>query len=523
MSMRGKAALALGTVCVTVGALELAARLAMPARGPVLLREGYYENPLPLITGPIGDGSAHVPAGERLPEAKRPGELRVFVLGESSVWGAPLDTAAAMPAMLLDDLRARSPGRAITVVNMGRPGSISANVYYYLLFIRRYSPDVVVFYMGMNDSDSLGGEQCLLAARPALHAAWRPLVERSWLLWTLRTFGPTAVWSFTRRWTYELEERDCAVPPFPRWTRLLVETARRSGAKVVIATPVQNVAEEIGPQDQDPSAGIPEPSSMSPGFRKLIACELTEGCDFSAALEAAFIARHAARKAGRTDDPKRKELEDRFLAGMTAERRERAMAGRYISFCALEVEDKARAWREAAAVPGAEVVDFHRILAGLSPRGVLSERWFSDSLRLRPEGYLLLARLIGGRIAFVLDGTPERPVAPPSRADAARYLEETRASGARNVLEQFHYGRYMSLVPGLKIAATAHSPRECARKGFCGEVEWARLSLGWLRREAGLPHGLPPPLAAKLTGFSPLRSRIDESRSRIVLDDGRRP
>jgi hypothetical protein len=522
MSMRKKAALALGTVCVTVAALELAARLYMPLRGPVLLREGYYENPLPLITGPIGDGSARTPAGERLPEAKAPGELRVFVLGESSVWGAPLDTAAAMPAMLLDDLRARAPGRRFTVVNMGRPGSISANVYYYLLFIRRYSPDFVVFYMGMNDSDSLGGEQCLLAAHPAAHAAWRPLVERSWLLWTARAFGPTAVWAVTGKWRSELEGRDCAKPPFPAWTRLLVETARKAGAKAVIATPVQNVAEEIGPQDLDPAA-LPAPSTLAPAYRRLLACELSDGCDFSAALEAAFVARHAARKAGRTDDPKRRELEERFLAGMAPERRDAAMRGRYISFCALEVEDKARAWREAADAGGAEVVEFHRVLTGLSPRGLLSEKWFSDSLRLRPEGYLLLARLIGSRIAFVLDGVPERPASVPRPGDAAGYVEAARASGVHNVLEQFRYGRYMSLVPGLKAAATAYSPRACARKGFCDEIEWDRLALGWLRREAGLPHGLRPPLAARLPGFSPLNSRLDETHSRILADAGTRP
>lgn len=512
MAMRKKAALALGTVCVTVAALELSARLFAPPRGPVLLREGYYENPLPLITGPIGSGSSHTPDGERLPEAKSPGETRIFVLGESSVWGAPLDTSAAMPAMLLDRLRERSPGRKITVVNMGRPGSISANVYYYLLFIRRYSPDYIVFYMGMNDSDSLGGEQCLLATHPVAHAAWRALAERSWLLWNLRTYGPTAVWARTRRWAYELEGRDCAAPPFPSWTRLLVETARRTGAKVVIATPVQNVAEEIGPQDQDSSRGIPELSAMDPGFKKLVACQLVEGCDFSAALEAAFVARHAARKAGKHDDPKRKGLEARVLAGMEPERRERAMAGEYLSFCALDVEDKARAWRRAAEGAGAEVVDFDRILAASSPRGLLSERWFSDSLRLRPEGYLLLARLIGDRIVSVRDGVPEPPVELPRPKDAAKYLEATNASGVRNVLEQFHYGRYMSLVPGLKTATTAFTPEQCARKGFCDEIEWARLALGWMRKEVGLPHGLRPPLAAKLEGFSPLRSRLDGDR-----------
>ena len=516
--MRMKAALALGTVLVTLGALELAARLAMPSRGPVLVREGYYANPLPLTTGPIGSGSAHAPSGERLPEAKRPGEVRVFVLGESSVWGAPLDPDAAMPAMLLDDLRLRSPSRTFTVVNMGRPGSISANVYYYLLFIRRYSPDLVVFYMGMNDSDSIGGEQCLLATRPAAHSLWRALAERSWLLWTLRTFGPTKVWALTRRWTYQLPDRDCAQPPFPSWTRLLVETARKAGARVVIATPVQNVAEELGPQDLDPSKAIPELSAMDEGYKRLVACQLTEGCDFSARLLAAFAARHAARKAGRVDDEGRKALEERALARLDPERRGRAMAAGYLSFCELEVEDKARAWRQAADAAGAEVVDFHRILAGLSPHGVLSERWFADSLRLKPEGYLLLARLVGGRIAFLLDGTPESPVAPPRPAETAAYLARTRASGAHNVLEQFHYGRYISLVPGLKAAALLPAA-DCARRGFCGDIEWARLSLAWMREQTGLPHGLAPALAPKLRGFSPLRSAVDE-RNEIIPDAG---
>lgn len=505
MDLGKKAALALGTVCVTLAALELAARVFEPPRGPVLLREGYYENPLPLITGPLGDGSSDAPAGERLPEAKAPGEVRVFVLGESSVWGAPLDTAAAMPAMLLDHLRSKSPGRRITVVNMGRPGSISANVYYYLLFIRRYSPDFIVFYMGMNDSETLGGEQCLLATRPALHAAWRPLAERSRLLWTLRAYGPGAVWRTTGRWRYEREESDCPVEPFPHWARLLVRTSRASGARVVIATPVQNAAAEFNPPDFDGSKGVPELSGLDAGYRKLLACRLSPGCDFSAALDAAFAARHDARKAGRYDDPARRGLEARFLERMPPARREEAMAGRSLSFSALEVEAKARAWREAADAEGAELVEFHRILTGLSPRGILSERWFADSLRLTPEGYLLLARAVGGRLVSVMDGAPEAPLAVPRAGDTARYLAETRASGVRNAAEQFRYARYLTAAPGLLFAVAAFPPRACAEKGFCGEVEWARLALGWLRRQAGLPHGLPPGSAAGLEGFSPLK------------------
>ncbi|MBM4386840.1 MAG: hypothetical protein FJ088_03820, partial [Deltaproteobacteria bacterium] len=139
-----KSVLALMSFLVTFAALEIASRLYVPTHAPVLLRDGIYVNALPLVTGLVASNFIEKPKGERIPMDKPEGEIRVFVFGESSIQGLPLDAHASAPTMLHDLLKEAAPELNIKVINMGRTSSISANVFYYLLAARLYDPDFII-------------------------------------------------------------------------------------------------------------------------------------------------------------------------------------------------------------------------------------------------------------------------------------------------------------------------------------------------------------------------------------------
>ena len=493
-----KLLLAVTTLALVLFVLETGARLLMPGRAPVLKRDSYYENPLPLITGPIS--TDYIPEGERLREDKEPNELRVFVFGESSVWGSPLDPYAAMPAMLYDQLQEALPDRKVTVVSMGRPGSVSANIYYYLLFARRFEPDFNVFYMGSNDGPKMPGEQCMLATRPSLHALWRALVSRSWLLWSVRSLLPTFLWRLSSQKVVD-EDWDCATPSFHDWTKLLVRVSLDMGAKVVVATPVRNAAWEfeLKPNVADP-AGTISLDDKPPGYRELLRCELDPACDYELALKKAQQERGFV---GPSPDVTLEEL-----------RRQLHHTGRASSFHIFEVDYKALAWQRATGQPDVELIPFHRHLEQVSPHGVLSA-YFADQMRLLPRGYYFLANHIAERILATLQGRAPAPVPPPEEADVARYIAETRASGTRNAEEQILFGEYLTSVPGLRFAVESFPPGTCEERKLCGKIEWSALTLGWLRLQVGLPHGLSPELAELLDGFSPLTHTYDDTRGNV--------
>jgi hypothetical protein len=460
--------------------LEVVARLAMPGCAPVRVRDGYFQNPLPLITGaPL---SSFIPDGERLAEEKGPGELRVAVLGESSVAGAPLDVHAALPAMLYDQLVAALPDRAVTVVNMGRPGSVSANVYYYLLFLRRFAPDVIVFYMGMNDSVTMGGEQCVLVRHSAGHAVWRWFVERSWLLWTVRTWGPQMVWSVGGG-SNEAATEGCEIWPFPQWTDLLVATARAMGAEVVIATPVANAAgvfeaSDGGPRDRPATAA--ELDALPAVQRELLTCELTPGCDFPAVLRRAL-----------EDEPGGSDLEPLWESGWVGFQVELALRG--------------RVWERAARRHGAQYIPFHDLLAAQAPHLTLTHPYLADALRLRPATYYWLAGLIRARIVSLVQGGAPADVPFPDAAAVAPYLLATEQTGVANAFYQLQRRAWLTAVPGLEFAVASFADGPHANPTRAAELRWARLTLAWMQRSVGVEPALPPDLAAELDGFDPLR------------------
>ena len=179
----------------------------------------------------------------------------------------------------------------------------------------------------------------------------------------------------------------------------------------------------------------------------------------------------------------------------------------------LTVGYRALAWKEAAEKHGADFIDFGRALEAASPHGILAERFFADRQHLLPLGYLYLARLVAAPIGASLGGAPAGEVAAPAEDEVLPYLDAVWASPVEVALEQVARGWYVTGVPGLLYAVKAFPPERCARKrpAFCAQIELAAVTLGWLRKRAGLDPGVSPDLLIRVESFEVMKA-LEELR-----------
>jgi lysophospholipase L1-like esterase len=124
---------------------------------------GWTYNPGFTLEDPELDLSLHVNRhglrGEEFPADKPPGELRVICLGGSTTAGEEVDDDETYPARLQALLRARFPERAVRVINAGVPSySLEQSLDHYALRLRRFEPDFVSVYHGINDLFEYGHE-----------------------------------------------------------------------------------------------------------------------------------------------------------------------------------------------------------------------------------------------------------------------------------------------------------------------------------------------------------------------------
>lgn len=77
--------------------------------------------------------------------------FRIFVLGESSVYGIPYNPEYSFASFLEQRLAAALPDRTVEVVNCGVPAIASWHIRRIALEIMAYDPDVVLVYAGHND------------------------------------------------------------------------------------------------------------------------------------------------------------------------------------------------------------------------------------------------------------------------------------------------------------------------------------------------------------------------------------
>ncbi|MCB2226147.1 MAG: SGNH/GDSL hydrolase family protein [Desulfarculaceae bacterium] len=90
---------------------------------------------------------------EKLTLHKQPGEIRLAFTGASATFGIGCRKPEwSVPSRFQAELRRRHPGRDIKVINACVRGYNSFQQFtYYLLYVRSFSPDVVISVVGSND------------------------------------------------------------------------------------------------------------------------------------------------------------------------------------------------------------------------------------------------------------------------------------------------------------------------------------------------------------------------------------
>jgi len=99
------------------------------------------------------------PLNTRIAAKKKPGTVRIVVLGESAAQGVPVP-AFGFAAQLRAQLRARYPGRDFEVINTGIVAINSHVVYQVARELAGYSPDLFIVYMGNNEVVGPYGPGC---------------------------------------------------------------------------------------------------------------------------------------------------------------------------------------------------------------------------------------------------------------------------------------------------------------------------------------------------------------------------
>jgi lysophospholipase L1-like esterase len=110
-----------------------------------------------------------VAAQEKLADAKAPGEKRVFVFGESTIYGVPYGPNNSTACWLQALLKELLPGENIRVINFGGPGQGSYHLLDALQKTVAYEPDAIVMCVGHNEF--LAGPLSL-ATSGAAHRWW---------------------------------------------------------------------------------------------------------------------------------------------------------------------------------------------------------------------------------------------------------------------------------------------------------------------------------------------------------------
>ena len=89
---------------------------------------------------------------QTIPLAREAGEFRVLFLGGSSVVGHGLEVEESFPVQAAEQLRARMPGRRVTVLNAGMDAGSTTDAREVLgLVAGVFSPDLVICYSGHNE------------------------------------------------------------------------------------------------------------------------------------------------------------------------------------------------------------------------------------------------------------------------------------------------------------------------------------------------------------------------------------
>jgi lysophospholipase L1-like esterase len=217
--------------------------------------------------------------GPLLPEVRTPGVLRILYIGDSTCWGLGVEREQTYPARAAM-LAATELDRPVEIVNGCIPGHSSFQARIMLRRLLRFTPDLVVFYLGArNDVDrhryfrdseiparsarkraAWHGVRVFQATEAAFDGVYKSLLRKPLSLAHRARVSPD---EFRKNYHALLEEtRDAGVgaimlmPPWsaslldrypllPEYQQVLLETAQTAG---VVAIPLQP---EFSPRSEE--------------------------------------------------------------------------------------------------------------------------------------------------------------------------------------------------------------------------------------------------------------------------------
>lgn len=359
---------------------------------------------------------AREPAAFTLPQAKAPGTIRIFVLGESAALGDP-DARFGLSRMLEALLNLRYPQHRFEVV-CGAFAAISSHVIAAVAQeCAGQSGDAWVIYAGNNEVVGPFGAGSVFG----LQAPPRPLIRASVALKTTRlgqwlnaTFdglrrgaAPPADWKGMETMLHErVSQRDPRIgrvyDNFRENLRETLAAAKHAGVKVVLSTMGTNLR-DCSPfaSAHGASLGAAELVEWDRAFQNGVARE--EQGDRAGALEsyrnaAALNAGHAelqfrtARCLLALGQPR--EADEHFRAARDADTlRFRADS---------RINDLIRVAAKDAAGQGLRLFDAEALFARQSPDGLPGGEFFYEHVHLTPTGNYLLARGLATELAGLL-------------------------------------------------------------------------------------------------------------------------
>ncbi len=437
-------------------------------------------------------GMIKTPQAYAIPAEKPQGTFRIFVLGESAAMGDP-DPAYGFSRYLEVMLRERFPAMKFEVVNTG---SVAINSHVLLPIARGLAnerPDLFILYSGNNEVvGPYGPGTALTSSSMSLPVIRASIFVRSTRIGQLLTKLGTQ----KREWGGMEMFLDKQVPArsplmkqvyenFASNLRDTIAVARRSGARVIVATVATNL------KDCAPFASMHREDLRQDALRSWSAL-VQQGSDLETSRSYADALK-AYLSAQQIDD-QYAELEFRIARclwrlGDYRAAREHFSRARDLDTLRFRADSRINDInRSVASSSGAELVDADEIFANESPNGIVGSELVYEHVHLTPEGNYLLARAmflqIASKLAKVAGQAPslrggDASSDVPSQAECEQLLAFTshdRLRITREMLERLqkppftnqlnHSDQVLRLT--IEASAPDESPDETA-----AEYQWA--------------------------------------------------
>lgn len=383
-------------------------------------------------------GMVQTPRLYSIPATKPANTYRIFVLGESAAMGDP-DSAYGFSRYLEVMLRQRYPTMNFEVVNTG---SVAINSHVVLKIARGLAsqhPDLFIIYSGNNEVVGPYGPGTVLTT-----SAMSMPVVRANVFYHSTRIGQLVTKLGTQKKEWRgmemfLDQQVPASSPLMKQAyanyaanlRDTVEVARRSGAKVIVATTATNL------RDCAPFASMHRAGLTQDELRSWDAL-VRQGDELEAANSQAEATKQYA-DAAKIDD-QYAELEFRIARSLSAlgdykRAREHYIRARDLDTLRFRADSKINEINRTVPSSfqnGVTLIDAEKILGDASSDGIVGSDFIYEHVHPTPDGNYLLARSMFVQIANDLARGSD-PTLPdlPSEADCERLLALTGYDRAR--------------------------------------------------------------------------------------------